>query len=226
MVTGPAPERLGIGIARGTATRLVSEGIVLDYTGRCLNLAARLMDKARPNGVVFHDGYASELMDETIATSFLSDTAWIRGISEQKPLPIYKTESVLIRPADREPTHESEYQYGEPTYLTVADVRRLTSFGFHLPHAPQKYQQAGVFVQYPSYDTEARDTGYVSSFTIEEGQIEEHPDSFVMYISLEGVKAAIKNLPTSTKFLVWDSNTKVTFIPYCRAKSGKRKPNK
>ena len=53
MINFPVPQRLGVGVARGTATRLASGGQVLDYTGRCLNLAARLMDKARPYGVVF-----------------------------------------------------------------------------------------------------------------------------------------------------------------------------
>jgi class 3 adenylate cyclase len=47
------PDLLGIGVALGPATRLISGTQILDYTGRCLNLAARLMDKARPSGVVF-----------------------------------------------------------------------------------------------------------------------------------------------------------------------------
>jgi hypothetical protein len=138
MVTGPAPEKLGIGLARGTATRLVSEGMVLDYTGRCLNLAARLMDKARPSGVVFHDDHAAELMDETIAARFSRDNVCIRGISEQNPLPIYITEPVLIRPADREPSLDSDYQYGEPAYLTVAQVRSQASFGFRERARPRR----------------------------------------------------------------------------------------
>ena len=48
MINFPTPERLGIGIARGAASRLFVEGQTLDYSGRTLNLAARLMDLARP----------------------------------------------------------------------------------------------------------------------------------------------------------------------------------
>jgi len=36
----------------GPATKLVSQDRTLDYSGRPLNLAARLMDFARPSGVV------------------------------------------------------------------------------------------------------------------------------------------------------------------------------
>lgn len=52
MVNFEVPTSLGVGIARGAATRLASGDLTLDYSGRPLNLAARLMDLARPRGVV------------------------------------------------------------------------------------------------------------------------------------------------------------------------------
>ena len=70
MVNFPVPQLLGVGVARGSVTRLVSGTRVLDYTGRCLNLAARLMDKARPFGVVFSDIHAPQLMDPRSLPSF------------------------------------------------------------------------------------------------------------------------------------------------------------
>jgi class 3 adenylate cyclase len=96
MINFPVPQKLGVGIARGSATRLISDGGVLDYTGRCLNLAARLMDKARPSGVVFSDSQASRLMTPEVAILFGNDAVCIRGISEQEPIPIMISAGVEI----------------------------------------------------------------------------------------------------------------------------------
>jgi len=224
MVTGAPPSKLGIGLARGTATRLVSDGTVLDYTGRCLNLAARLMDKARPYGVVFQDDKAADLIDESLASTLSSDHVCIRGISEREPLTIYVSEGVLIRPADREPMIDSEYQYGEALHLTVEEVRKQGNFGFYLPRAPRSYEVAGVFVEYPSFAA-GKATGHRRTLSIEEGRLEEHPNGLVLYISLSPVIQHITNIPISTKFLLWDTKTKVTFTPYLRPKNAKRLPS-
>jgi class 3 adenylate cyclase len=77
MINFPVPQKLGVGVARGSATRLVSDGGVLDYTGRCLNLAARLMDKARPSGVVFADSHAKYLLTPELALRFSDDAVCI-----------------------------------------------------------------------------------------------------------------------------------------------------
>jgi hypothetical protein len=218
MVTGTVPDKLGIGLARGTATRLVSNGALIDYTGRCLNLAARLMDKARPKGVVFHDHRATELMDAEVSLLFSSDRVCIRGISEQEPIPIYVTESVIVSPADREPAPDSKYIYGNRTTLTVENVRKLESFGFHLPRGPRSYEVAGIFVEYPGFDSTGKETDTIRTLTIENGRIEDHPEGFVYYIPLKSVVNSSKNLPEKTKGWLFTYETKVTFIPYCRPK--------
>ena len=128
MVNFPAPQRLGVGIARGSVTRLVSDRMVLDYTGRCLNLAARLMDKARPFGVVFSDKHALALMEPEVAASFKEDRICIRGISEQEPLGIYITRGVEITASDREPVTSSLFAWGEPETLSVEKVRGLDTY--------------------------------------------------------------------------------------------------
>ena len=53
-----------IGISRGTVCRLVSKGKTLDYSGRVVNLASRLMDDARPSGVVFDASVGIDLLSE------------------------------------------------------------------------------------------------------------------------------------------------------------------
>jgi class 3 adenylate cyclase len=53
MINFETPQKIGIGISRGTVCRLVSKDKTLDYSGRVVNLASRLMDMARPGGIVF-----------------------------------------------------------------------------------------------------------------------------------------------------------------------------
>jgi class 3 adenylate cyclase len=43
LINSPTPKWVGIGIARGTATRIAADDKVLDYSGRPLNLCSRLM---------------------------------------------------------------------------------------------------------------------------------------------------------------------------------------
>lgn len=117
MINFPVPKKLGVGIARGSATRLISDGGVLDYTGRCLNLAARLMDKARPSGVVFADAHAKQLMAQEVAMLFTNDEVCIRGIAEHDPVPILITTGVEIARSDREPIPEASHIWGDERTL-------------------------------------------------------------------------------------------------------------
>jgi class 3 adenylate cyclase len=83
MVNFETPGELGIGIARGAATSLISEGKYLDYSGRPLNLAARLMDLARPSGVVFSANFGYELLDEAAAKAIQARSSLRKGISRR-----------------------------------------------------------------------------------------------------------------------------------------------
>lgn len=216
MVNFPVPQQLGIGVARGSVTRLVSNGLVLDYTGRCLNLAARLMDKARPYGVVFSDSHASQLMDEVVATSFRADRVCVRGISEQTTIPIYVTKRVEISPADREPIPESKFTWGCAQPLSVADVMESSAYCFYLPRAPRSYEHAGVQVQYPGFDSDGNDKDSVHSFDLF-GDVEERPEGHVVVIPFDRVQQSINGVPptTITKFLGRTKTTYVQFTPFC-----------
>lgn len=213
MINFPVPQHLGIGVARGSATRLVSDGLVLDYTGRCLNLAARLMDKARPYGVVFADERAPQLMEEDVAAQFSGDRVVIRGISDQDPIQIFVSAGVQIPPSDREPIPHSDRVWGDETTLTVSEVRSTSSYSFYLPRRPRSYESVAVYVKYPSYKT-GKDTGSVSWLTIE-GEADDHPDGPCVRIPFKRVIQAIADLPATGKMLGFTYQTKVTFTPFC-----------
>jgi class 3 adenylate cyclase len=221
MINFPVPQRLGAGVARGTATRLVSGGQVLDYTGRCLNLAARLMDKARPYGVVFRDDHATKLMEPEVAARFSEDRVCIRGIAEDDPIPVYVTSGVDIKDADREPLTPGR-TWGEAQRLSLAQVREMSSYGFYLPRAPHSYESAMVHIEYPAFDKQGKPESNVRTLDIS-GTVEEHPSGAVVYIPLKRVRDALQNAPeTSTATLLGFTKTKKTsvmFTPFLDSKA-------
>jgi class 3 adenylate cyclase len=171
MINFDKPQNLGVGIARGSATRLVSGGVVLDYTGRCLNLAARLMDKARPSGVVFADSHARRLMTDDVMPLFVEDDIFIRGISEDVPMSINVSGGVEIQAADRQPFSEGN-RWGYSTSLTVEEVRDSSSYGFYLRRPPRDDERVGVYIRFPVFDKNGRPKEAVSTYAID-GQYEE-----------------------------------------------------
>jgi class 3 adenylate cyclase len=52
LINYETPAAIGFGIARGSASFLEPDNEKLDYSGKLLNLAARLMEFARPQGMV------------------------------------------------------------------------------------------------------------------------------------------------------------------------------
>lgn len=133
MINFEVPGSLGVGIARGAATRLTSGDYTLDYSGRPLNLAARLMDLARPSGVVV-DGRVTKGLDwpGDLAKNFVSDSVYVKGIADVKPVDIYRTNDAEIRPANRHPL------IGMP-HLDKAE--RLTF---------KEFAERQIFVHYPA----------------------------------------------------------------------------
>lgn len=82
MINFETPNKLGFGITRGPACCLYAEDEILDYSGRLLNLAARLNDFARPLGIVIDGNYKLNVIPEKFQNEFAVDKAFVRGITE------------------------------------------------------------------------------------------------------------------------------------------------
>jgi class 3 adenylate cyclase len=220
MVSFEVPKKLGVGLARGSATRLVSNGVVLDYTGRCLNLAARLMDKARPAGVVFHDRHAEQLMTDEVSALLRPDRVCIRGISEDKAQLVFVSKAVEIRPVDREPPTISALAYGDSHHMAVAEVLSHTHFSFYLPRPPTPAEIAVVEAQVPTFDEQGKRKGTISTLNIE-GEVSENSDGWVVSVPFKRVKVALKGVPPTTtgKLLGITKKTWVEFTPYIRPRN-------
>src|SRR5207244_3281826 len=61
MINFETPQRVGFGITRGPACCLFSGKDVLDYSGHLLNLASRLMDLARPSGILVDGNFLKQV---------------------------------------------------------------------------------------------------------------------------------------------------------------------
>ena len=218
MINFPVPQKLGVGIARGSATRLISDGGALDYTGRCLNLAARLMDKARPSGVVFADSHAKHLMTPEVAMRFTDDEVCIRGIAEQDPIPIVISTDVEIAASDREPIADASNRWGHARTLSVEEVRESSGHAFYLTRPPRSDERVGVHVEYPLFDKNDKPKDSVSWLDVY-GEYLPQPDGPLVTIDFKVVKERIKQLPetTTSKILGFahTNTTYVTFTPFC-----------
>jgi class 3 adenylate cyclase len=218
MINFPVPQKLGVGVARGSVTRLMSDVGVLDYTGRCLNLAARLMDKARPAGVVFADQHAKQLMDPELATRFSDDRVCIRGISERKPLAIVISKGVEIAASDREPIPEADHVWGVETTLSLNEIRDSSSYAFYLPRPPRSFERVGVYVEYPLFDSDGGSKSSVSWLSVP-GTYVERPNGPMVRIDLKRVKERVIDLPeTTTGKVLGFTHTKITYVtftPFC-----------
>ena len=98
------PRSIGIGLARGAACALVSDQSTLDYSGQVLNLASRLMDFARPAGVVVHESFGIDLLAPEHRDRFAEDSVYVRSIAEATPTTVYFShEFTVIEAAAKRP---------------------------------------------------------------------------------------------------------------------------
>ena len=85
MINFETPQHIGFAVSRGTACRIDSDNGVIDYSGHLLNLTARLLEIAQPNGVVIDSAFGLHLLPEGLATGSQT-TLYSFGASPRKSL--------------------------------------------------------------------------------------------------------------------------------------------
>lgn len=103
MINYTVPDAVGFGIARGTAFCLYSDGEVVDYSGQTLNLASRLNEFARPQGIVIDGSFMMSVIPEEMRSIFSTDMVFVRGISEEYPREVFCSNDVVIPQEARTP---------------------------------------------------------------------------------------------------------------------------
>jgi len=105
MLNFAVPGEIGVGLARGAATRLVAHDpnsgtdVTLDYSGRVLNLASRLMELARPRGVVIADSYGVDLLSQDLRNRLVSADGYVRGVATDDLTRIWYAPELTTIPA-------------------------------------------------------------------------------------------------------------------------------
>jgi class 3 adenylate cyclase len=98
MINFRVPGKIGIGLSRGLVSRIMANGTTLDYSGRVLNLASRLMNIARPTGIVFDCDYLTGLTPpQDLKKTFSKAKVWLWGIAESDPIQIYYSKAFRTR---------------------------------------------------------------------------------------------------------------------------------
>lgn len=150
MVNFDVPNSVGIGLARGAATALISDDHVLDYSGRPLNLAARLMDLARPRGVVFSDTLGHDLLIGEYATQFSSDSVYIKGLAESTPLTVFIAQEMVTLPeSSRHPLNRYDRTTTEEKTYPLKRLQVMGDFLHPLPTRPVVTDKIVVHVRFP-----------------------------------------------------------------------------
>lgn len=94
MINFETPKNIGIGLSRGPACRIFSGNKTLDYSGRYLNLASRLMDVARPRGIVFDSSIGIELLTPEQQKLFATESIYLKGVAESHSIDIWYTKDM------------------------------------------------------------------------------------------------------------------------------------
>jgi class 3 adenylate cyclase len=135
MITFDTPKKIGIGITRGLSCCLISEGKILDYSGKTLNLASRLMDMARPSGIILDASFSSALLSEEINKLLLEDEVYVRGIAEEKPITVWYTKNhTLIPDSFKRPLNEPRWE----TESKSISLGQLKNSGWRYYNVPLK----------------------------------------------------------------------------------------
>lgn len=152
MITYPTPQNIGIGITRGSACCILSNGVIVDYSGRILNLAARLMDVARPSGIVFDASFGIKLLDKKTQQLFADDKIYVRGVSEKEKLLIYYTKDhTNIDERYKQPFEEIRWEIETRKYL-VKVLKELPNniIRTYLKQKPLNKQMLKIRVSHPN----------------------------------------------------------------------------
>lgn len=134
MINFTVPDKVGIGLARGTACCLISGEKTIDYSGRLLNLATRLNDLARPSGIVIDGEFKISLLTDEQQEMFQMADVYLKGIHESEPISVYFTpEFTDIPKYNRQPISRKRWK----TIIVTKPFREIWKFGVPYRHELQ-----------------------------------------------------------------------------------------
>lgn len=136
MINYTVPDAVGFGIARGTAFCLHSDGEAVDYSGQTLNLASRLNEYARPQGIVVDGSYMMSVIPEEMRSNFSTDMLYVRDISVEHPREVFYSGDVVIPMEAKTPAKMPVLRTTDHE-VTVGFVKKMTdNLTIKMPEEP------------------------------------------------------------------------------------------
>ena len=163
LINFKTPKHIGIGVARGSACRLISQGKILDYSGQVLNHASRLMNMARPSGIVFDINLGIDFLPNELTKLFSKkDGIYVRGIAEMEPIEVcYTKKYTQIPPSYTKPIDKTTWKQ-KLIIRTLKEIKDAPSFIYDLPNELTDPSQIAIKVTYPAVTNGKMQNGLVS----------------------------------------------------------------
>jgi len=192
LINFEVPKMLGVGLSRGAAIRLVSEGKTLDYSGRPLNAAAKLMDLARPSGLVLDDSYGADLIPKELRSMFESTRVYLKGIGEGDLTRVHYTKGITRIPASAMVVPKARWRHVQDV-MPVSDWRGHSKEAYYIG-LPTRARGKDAIVMSAEFST-PKDMAHheVSQLAIDDFVYEASPKPRVVFHPGPYVHAAIKN---------------------------------
>jgi len=215
MITYDVPARIGIGLTRGSACCIYKNDNIIDYSGKTLNHSARLMDKARPYGIVCDCKEFDKILALEIRDQFTEDEVCLRGISEEVPIKILTLkDKVKISEKDREPINEPKWHVEEfdIPYSTVKRWKKV--FRYQLEKKPMSSNEMFLTIKRPKYINGVEDL-YTSSYTVytdtdeDFNYVEEGINRFITLITVELRKNLEEEKLKDDDIIIFNLNYKI-----------------
>lgn len=148
MINFEPPQRLGFGITRGSACCLYSGKERLDYSGHLLNLAARLNDYARPQGIVIDGNFMLNVIPQDLRGRFEASKVFVRGIAETEPgMQVLYTKDLTVLPEYALHPLVGEQWVRDSKKFKLYDLKRMEgTFSLRLTAPPVSKSKVKVHV--------------------------------------------------------------------------------
>lgn len=191
MINFLVPQNIGFGIARGTACCLFSGKEILDYSGHLLNLTSRLMDLARPSGIVIDGNFLLDAIPESHREKFSEKEVYIRSLAEENPMKVFYLRRYVEIPEVNLAPLMGDKWYTIQREFSVRELMKLSNFRVHLPVAAKSQSKVTVTLISPKMKDGKEVKGYV--------RFREFKD--FKYSSKAGEQIVILNLQEASKYL-------------------------
>ncbi len=174
MINFDVPSKIGIGIARGTACCLKSDDLILDYSGHILNLASRLMNLARPSGIVIDGDFVIELLNDEDQALFEEKEAYLRSIAEESPKTVYILKDAVDVPSEYlQPLKLEQWESIEKKWAIREWKRLARYFRIDLKNYLRRPDAIKLSITYPKKVGGKFDSGVVTEHAFKDFEYKE-----------------------------------------------------